>query len=129
MKKYGAKKDANHKEVIAAINQLCAVHDLSACGYGVPDGLAYIKDGWHLFDIKNPKTSYGRKGLNERQKKWMADWRGGPVYLIHSVEEAIEFAQGKFDGLKKHESGWDDNAQIAIETAAQPSKQIRQEAP
>jgi hypothetical protein len=110
MKKYGAKKDANHKEVMDVIRQFVAVHDLSRAGYGIPDGLAFINDQWELFDIKNPKTSYGKRGLNERQKKWVADWRGGPVYLIHDVDEAQRFAKGDFAGLKRQESGWDQEA-------------------
>lgn len=107
MKKYGAKKDANHKELMTVIGQFCAVHDLSHAGYGVPDGVAYVRGRWELFDIKNPKTSYGRRGLNQRQKKWVADWRGGPVYLIHSIDEAKRFASGQLADLKRQESGWD----------------------
>lgn len=99
--KYGAKKDANHKEVMQAIRTITAAHDLSNAGCGVPDGIAWIGDGWHLFDIKNPKTGYGKRGLNPRQKKWADDWRGGPVYLIYTVDEAIEFARGRFDDLKR----------------------------
>lgn len=99
--RYGAKKDANHAEVMQAIKAITAVYDLSIAGFGVPDGLAWINDGWRLFDIKNPKTAYGRRGLNKRQQKWASDWRGGPVYLIYTVEEAIRFARGELDGIKK----------------------------
>lgn len=105
MKKYGAKKDANHKEIMAILRQFCAVHDLSHAGYGVPDGVVYVKGNWHLFDIKNPKTSYGRRGLNQRQKQWMVDWRGGPVFLIHNETEAQLLAKGHFETLKKVEAG------------------------
>jgi hypothetical protein len=105
MKKYGAKKDANHKEVFDVIEVFCAVKDLSAFGHGVPDGIAYIKGGWQFFDVKNPKTTYGRKGLNKRQKQWIGDWRGGPVYLLYTVEDARRFALGEFDSLKVVQSG------------------------
>lgn len=101
MKKYGAKKDANHNDIFDTIRVFTAVHDLSAAGFGVPDGLAWVKTGWHLFDVKNPKTGYGRRGLNPRQKKWTKDWRGGPVFLIYTVDEAERFAKGYFDGLKR----------------------------
>lgn len=104
-RKYGAKKDANHNEVMEAIRKITAVHDLSSAGFGCPDGIAWINGGWQLFDIKNPKTGYGKRGLNNRQKQWIKDWRGGPVYLIYSVEEALRFARGDFDGLKLEESG------------------------
>jgi endogenous inhibitor of DNA gyrase (YacG/DUF329 family) len=101
VKKYGAKKDANHNEIFDMIGTFTAVKDLSAAGFGVPDGLAWVNDGWRLFDVKNPKSSYGKKGLNPRQKKWADDWRGGPVYLIYSVEEAEKFARGNLDQIKR----------------------------
>lgn len=104
-KKYGVKKDANHDEIFEAMRIHTAVHDLSSAGFGVPDGLAWINDGWHLFDVKNPKTTYGRKGLNSRQKKWAADWRGGPVYLIYSVEEALCFVKGDLEKTKRFVPG------------------------
>jgi hypothetical protein len=99
--KYGAKKDANHKEVFDAMSQITAVHDLSNMGCGCPDGLAWINGGWQLFDVKNPQTGYGRRGLNKRQKEWADDWRGGPVFLIYSVEEAIRFVRGDWEGIKR----------------------------
>lgn len=105
MKKYGAKKDANHGELMKVLKQFCAVHDLSHAGFGVPDGVAYVQGNWHLFDIKNLNTSYGRRGLNKRQKEWVADWRGGPVYLIHDEKEAMLLAKGHFERLTKVEAG------------------------
>ena len=101
--KYGAKRDANHSEVIAAMKKHCGVYDVSSSGMGIPDGLAWINGAWHLFDIKNPKTAYGKRGLNPIQKKWLNQSNGGPIYLIYSVEEAERFAQGNFDGLKFEE--------------------------
>lgn len=98
---YGAKKDANHKELFAVIGKIVPVKDLSDAGFGVPDGIAWINNGWHLFDIKNPKTSYGRRGLNKIQKRWALDWSGGPVYLLYSVDDALAFATGRFDGIKR----------------------------
>lgn len=101
MAKYGFKKDANHNEIFDVIKMLTAVHDLSSAGCGVPDGLAWVCGGWQLFDVKNPKTGYGKRGLNDRQKKWAKDWRGGPVYLIYTTDEAQRFARGDFDGIKR----------------------------
>lgn len=99
--KYGAKKDANHDEIFDTLRAYVPVRDLSKFGGGLPDGIAWICGGWHLFDVKNPKTSYGRKGLNPLQKTWATSWQGGPVYLIYTNEEAEAFAKGKFDKIKK----------------------------
>lgn len=101
MKKYGAKKDANHNDIFKAIRKIAPAKDLSGAGFGVPDGLAWVNGGWHLFDVKNPETRYGKRGLNPIQKKWSINWSGGPVYLIYTEDEAIAFAHGDFNGLKK----------------------------
>jgi hypothetical protein len=100
MKKYGAKKDANHTELMNIIKGLCAAFDLSNAGFGIPDGIAWVNSAWRLFDIKNPKTGYGRRGLNAVQRKWINRYEGGPVYLIYTADEAKKFAVGELDGLK-----------------------------
>jgi hypothetical protein len=111
--KYGAKKDANHNELFEELRKHCGVFDLSAVGNGVPDGIAWVNESWHLFDIKNPKTSYGRKGLNSVQKKWISQWSGGPVYLIYNVDDAIALGLGNFSKLKKEGSAWSNSKVIA----------------
>lgn len=98
--KYGPKKDANHNEVFEEMRKHCAVYDFSSAGCGLPDGIAWVKDQWRLFDVKNPKTGYGRRGLNKVQKRWLGQWKGGPVYLIYSAEEAARFGRGEMDGIK-----------------------------
>jgi endogenous inhibitor of DNA gyrase (YacG/DUF329 family) len=100
MLKYGAKKDANHKEIFDFLYAQTAVRDLSTMGFGVPDGIAWVHGGWQFFDVKNPRTGYGKRGLNQRQMKWADDWRGGPVYLIYSIEDAQKFLDGEFQSLK-----------------------------
>lgn len=98
--KYGAKKDANHNEIFQVLQKMCATYDLSAAGNGVPDGIAWVDGAWHLFDVKNPKTGYGRRGMNAVQKKWLSQWPGGPIYLLYTVDDAVKFAKGDFLGLK-----------------------------
>lgn len=97
---YGAKKDANHEELMAVLREMTPVFDFSAQGYGLPDGAAMVGGKVLLFDIKNPKTAYGRKGLNPTQRKWLANSRGGPLFLLYTVEQARAFASGILDGLK-----------------------------
>lgn len=109
--KYGTKKDANHNEIMEVMRKYCAVYDLSNAGMGVPDGVAWVNGAWHLFDIKNPKTAYGRRGLNRVQTKWIQAWAGGPVYLIYTTNEAARFAQGQIDGIKFVRGGLVDAAE------------------
>lgn len=99
--KYGAKKDQNHSAIIGALRDCgIAVYDLSNHGHGLPDCAAWVKDQWRLVEIKNPKTGYGKRGLNKVQRKWLGQWRGGPVFIIKTVEEALEFAAGRFESVQ-----------------------------
>lgn len=101
--KYGVKKDANHVEIVAAFKKLGAdIIDLSAVGRGVPDLVVWCRMAWHLVDIKNPKTGYGRRGLNARQKEWADEWKGGPVYLVSTLEQAADMVNGRLENLKKY---------------------------
>lgn len=101
-RKYGAKKDANHAEIVGAFKKLgAAILDLSTMGSGIPDLLVWCQAGWHLVDVKNPKTGYGRRGLNPIQKEWANNWKGGPVYLISTIDQAVDLVNGRFDGLKR----------------------------
>lgn len=101
-RKYGAKKDANHNEVASVFSAMAVpFYDLSSFGRGLPDGLAWVQNQWHLVEIKNPKTGYGRRGLNPIQTKWHSQARGGPIFIIKNVTDAENFAAGKFDEVEK----------------------------
>lgn len=102
-KKYGHKKDANHREIVEALHALGAgVIDISSLGYGAPDLVVWCRGAWHLADVKNPRTSYGRHGLNKHQARWADEWRGGPVYLLRSIEEAARLVTGDVGSLHRY---------------------------
>tara|TARA_R110000868_G_scaffold402796_1_gene679465 strand:+ start:140 stop:415 length:276 start_codon:yes stop_codon:yes gene_type:complete len=42
-----------------------------------------------LMEIKNPQTSYGKKGANPYQRTFMDSWAGGPVALIDTPQAAL----------------------------------------
>ena len=98
---YGPKKDANHNEIFDELRKHCSVVDASAVGGGMPDGIAWVNESIQLFDVKNPKTGYGRAGLNKVQQKWVDQWAGPPVYLLYTVEDAKNFGTGKLDAVKR----------------------------
>jgi len=96
MKKYGAKKDINHNELVAYLEMNgCFVKDLSGAGFGVPDIIFWLKDKWILAEIKNPNSRYGKKGLNENQKKWAQNWNGGAVYVLKTIEDCKNMINDK----------------------------------
>lgn len=86
-RKYGAKKDANHNEIVSAFEELGAsVIDTSAMGGGFPDLIIGCCGVTVLVEIKNLKTSYGRQGLNKNQAKWKEQWTGGAYAVVSSVD-------------------------------------------
>ena len=86
---YGAKKDANHKEVVSAIEKMGAfVLDMSTIGGGCPDVAIWCGFSWELVEIKNKKTGYGRRGFNKIQKAWIAQ-SGARVHTVYTADEAI----------------------------------------
>jgi hypothetical protein len=93
--KYGAKKDANHKIIVEALQSAGAyVLDMSHVGKGFPDLIVGFQSQTILMEIKNPKTSYGKKGLNKNQIIWRDQWRGGEVFVVTSEEEALKILKG-----------------------------------
>lgn len=101
--KYGVKKDANHKEMVAAMKKMgISVLDTSHIGCGFPDLIVGIKNTILLVDIKNPKTAYGRRGLNKRQREFAETWTGSPIYLVKTVEDVQLLAEGKWDELEHY---------------------------
>lgn len=97
-----ARKDSNHNLIVDAINKYGGcVLDLYKHGRGVPDLIVKTKnDGIQLAEIKNPENAYGRKGLSNLQNKWATNWRGGPVYIIRTIEDAFALVNGQFSKLE-----------------------------
>ena len=89
-KKFIARKDANHHEIVDALTKAGAyVLDMSHVGGGFPDLIIGFQQKTILMEIKNPKTSYGRKGLNKNQLKWKEQWIGGSYCVVDSVESSL----------------------------------------
>ena len=98
MRRYRAKRDANHAEIQAALERIgCTVLDLSAVGGGCPD-IAVGRGGvTFLLEIKAPRALNRDGSLSARDKRstdgqaaWAASWRGGPVVRVTSVDEALQ---------------------------------------
>ena len=88
--KYGAKKDANHHEVVDAMQKAGAyVIDMSHVGKGFPDLIVGFRSQTILMEIKNPKTSYGKRGLNKNQLKWKEQWTGDTYCVVDGPEAAL----------------------------------------
>jgi Holliday junction resolvase len=105
-----AKRDVSEPEIVTVLKDAgFTVERISQPG--LPDLLCGFRRRTFLVECKSSDKGYGAK-LNPLQQKFADRWAGTPIVILRSATDAMDWA-----------------VQIAIETAAQPSKQIRQEAP
>lgn len=80
-------QDANAGEIVSALRRVGAVVRFVEFAHGIagcPDLLVGWRGVTYLLEVKTPK---GR--LSDAQKKFHAEWTGGPIYVVRSVEEAL----------------------------------------
>lgn len=83
--------DKNQNKIVKAFHQVGAsVFDTSKVGGGFPDLVVAFQGETHLIEVKNPENSYGRKGLNKRQQEFSDSWRGAPVHIVRTVDDALK---------------------------------------
>ena len=81
-----ARIDTNHKEIVAALRQAGAfVLSLAAMKHECPDLLVGFGNETMLMEIK--RDSKAKFTLD--QLKFMADWKGGPIARVDSVDAAL----------------------------------------
>lgn len=93
--RYAGSKDGNHDEICAVFPRFgFTVHSLPETRIpGFPDTVISGMGLTALAEIKNLATKYGRAGLTPEQTAFHRDWRGGPLVVIYTVDQAIAFAQ------------------------------------
>jgi hypothetical protein len=85
-----ARTDGNHDEVVKALRAIgCTVQRLEQ-GSGVPDLLCGYRGRTVLIEVKDGRKPPSERRLTPDQREWIAGWRGGQVWVVHSVEQAIE---------------------------------------
>lgn len=83
-----AKRDASEPEIIRALER---------CGFSVfrlnqpVDLLVGYRGKTWLVECKSGNKGYG-KSLNENQAEFNAGWRGSKVIVLHSAQDAIDWA-------------------------------------
>jgi len=93
MVRRAAKIDANQQLVVDALRQIgCSVKSLAAVGQGCPDLLVGFRGQTYLVEVKNVR---GKNQITELQKRWFAEWRGSPVIVARSVDEAVLGISGR----------------------------------
>lgn len=81
------KTDANQSAIMAALREVGAtVVDLSAVGKGCPDLLVGHHGVTYLLEVKNVK---GKNRTTPDQDVFYAWWRGAPVSIVRTADEAL----------------------------------------
>ncbi len=83
-----ARVDANQSELADAWREMGGswLH-LHAVGQGCPDALLGMCG---LMELAEVKTETGQ--LNERQRRWLGEWRGRPVRIIRTLADLSALA-------------------------------------
>lgn len=88
MPRHKAKRDASEPEIVTALQQ---------CGFSVVrldtpvDLLVGFRGRCWPVECKTGTKGYG-KALNQNQKEFAAGWRGPSVVVLHSAQDAIDWA-------------------------------------
>ena len=84
---YIKKVDKNQKDVVKALRDYGAdVFLLHTVGGGIPDLMVCYEEQTILMEVKDGED----KKLTPQQIVLFANWRGGPLHRVNSVQEAIE---------------------------------------
>lgn len=79
------RKDTNHRSIAAGLRAAgCSVCDMAAVGDGFPDLVVGRGGRTYLLEIK---AEAGRP--TEAQIDFIAHWRGGPLSVVRSLDEAL----------------------------------------
>lgn len=85
-----AKLDVNHLEIVATLRKCGAtVVSLASVGSGVPDLLVGYSGQTCLMEIKDGDKPPSQQKLSEDQLRFHAEWRGGPLVVVNSVDAAL----------------------------------------
>lgn len=84
VKRYAAKRDANEAAIIAALRD-CGAAVIQLSDKGLPDLLVGVAGRTILAETKQ------RRGkLTPAQQDFIANWNGGEIWVIRSVEDALD---------------------------------------
>jgi hypothetical protein len=100
VRRYGARKDKNHAEIVAALEAGgCQTIDMSSKGDGFPDLVVCRRRITYLVEIKG-NNQYGKKP-NKNQLEWASSWPS-PVWILRTIGDVEKFINGKLGELESY---------------------------
>jgi hypothetical protein len=87
-----AKVDRNHAEIRDGLRTIpgCTVRDTSGVGGGWPDLVVGYRGTTTLIEIKDGAKVASARRLTEAQRSFAASWQGSPIWVVESVQQAID---------------------------------------
>lgn len=83
--------DDNQDTIVRALRAIGAtVQSLATIGKGCPDLLVGYRRESFLLEVKDPTKPKADRQLSEDQVEWHRTWKGLPVHVVHSVDEAFK---------------------------------------
>jgi len=96
VRRYAARVDANHRDIVSALEGIgCYVVDCAHVGRGFPDLLVAWRGKWTLIEVKDGDKKPSARKLTARQVVFHAEAaaKGAPVRVVTDVESAIAAMQ------------------------------------
>lgn len=83
--RYAARRDTNHAEIRDGLRRYgFTVFDAGGVGGSLPDLIVGARGTTFLMEVK----AFGGK-VSDGQSKFSSDWRGGPVDVVRTLEDAL----------------------------------------
>lgn len=86
--RYANKTDQNQSDIVRALQKIgCSVRPLTQVKGGVPDLLVGFRGLTYLVECKNED---GRNRIEDSQKRFADEWRGGPILYARGPKDAVD---------------------------------------
>lgn len=88
--RFAARVDANQDQIVSVLRAAGAIVRIVTQGNGLPDLLVGYRGNTILMEVKDGKKPPSARKLTEAEQKFFDEWRGGALYIVESVDEALD---------------------------------------
>jgi Holliday junction resolvase len=93
--KYARRADGNQADIVKALRAAgCKVIATHTIGQGFPDLVVDFKGRTILMEVKDPSKPKSDRKLTPQQKEFHDSWTG-PIFIVETIEEALDAATGR----------------------------------
>lgn len=92
--RHAARIDANQNGIVEALRAHGATVRIVTQGNGLPDLLVGYRGETILMEVKDGNKPPSARALTPAEQKFFDEWRGGLLFIVNSVDEAIAVLKG-----------------------------------